>query len=382
VKKLASGLSALLVIVVFASCSSSSSTTEASKPSGETSAANLAYVKSQIDAHTKLPTFSPPGPAFDTSTLKGKIVFNIPDSSANPFATNIANGEAEAAKLLGVNYINCPTQGQTRQWVQCMNEAVARKVDVVNDFGGVDPRVLLPQISAAQAAGIKVVATNVYDTKQEPVAVDHSVPVPYTQAAKLIADWVIQDTRGDANVLVLTSNEVLGTPPMVNGLKSEFAQYCGSGCKLSFVNAPVAQWATKIEPAVRSALIADPSINYIVPIYDSMSQFVLPAITATNSTGKVHVATFNGTPFVLGYMQTGDVVRMDVGQNLNWLGWGYMDADARVLAGQELAKTIDEKLPLRVFTKANVRDAGVPPQVSVGYGDAYLGGYKQLWGLE
>ena len=51
--------------------------------------------------------------------------------------------------------------------------------------------------------------------------------------------------------------------------------------------------------AAAEALLADPSINYILPIYDSMSQFVVPALRITGSEGSVKVASFNGTPFVL-----------------------------------------------------------------------------------
>jgi ribose transport system substrate-binding protein len=112
-----------------------------------------------------------------------------------------------------------------------------------------------------------------------------------------------------------------------------------------------------------------------------MSQFVVPAITAANKIGKVHISTYNGTPFVLGYMQKGDIVRMDVGENLNWLGWAYIDADMRILSGQKLPLQFDEHTPLRVFTKANVAQAGTPPQLSTGYGTAYQIGYKKLWGI-
>jgi ribose transport system substrate-binding protein len=80
-------------------------------------------------------------------------------------------------------------------------------------------------------------------------------------------------------------------------------------------------------------------------------------------------------------MQKGDIVRMDVGENLNWLGWAYIDAGARMLSGQKLPLQFDEHTPLRVFTKANVAQAGTPPKLSTGYGTAYQTGYKKIWGI-
>jgi len=228
---------------------------------------------------------------------------------------------------------------------------------------------------------VPVLGIHVYAGSQTPVAVNYSVPAPYDEAARLMADWVVLDTKGKADVLVITSNEVTGTPPLVNGIRSVFSQRCGSSCKTTLVNVPVSDWSTKIQTEVQSALNRDPNINYIIPIYDSMSQFVVPAVTAAARTGKVHISTYNGTPFVLGYMQSGDIVSLDVGENLDWLGWAYIDAAARVLAGGSTSKTLDEHTALRIFTKQNVADAGNPPKVSTGYGDAYLNGYKGLWGV-
>ena len=37
--------------------------------------------------------------------------------------------------------------------------------------------------------------------------------------------------------------------------------------------------------------------------------------------------------------------------------------------------------PLLIFDKSNADTAGKPAQVSTGYGDAYLAGYRQLWKL-
>jgi ribose transport system substrate-binding protein len=349
---------------------------------GRTSkAADIAYAKAQIAKYTGLPKFISPGPKIDLSKVRGKTVFNIPDSSANPFANNIALAEAQAAKLVGLDYIDYHDQGLTTQWVAGMYQAISRKADLINVFGGVDPRVIHPQITAAKKAGIRVIGTHIYDKSQHPLYVETNVVAPYVAAARLEADWVILDTKANADVLVVTSNEVVPTKAIVAALKSEFAQHCGSACKLSFFNAPVSDWATKIQSNVQSALLRDPKINYIIPIYDSMSQFVVPAITAANKIGKVHISTYNGTPFVLGYMQKGDIVRMDVGENLNWLGWAYIDADMRILSGQKLPLQFDEHTPLRVFTKANVAQAGTPPQLSTGYGTAYQIGYKKLWGI-
>jgi ribose transport system substrate-binding protein len=42
----------------------------------------------------------------------------------------------------------------------------------------------------------------------------------------------------------------------------------------------------------------------------------------------------------------------------------------------------DPKIPFYIFDQSNADDAGDPPQLSTGYGDAYITGYDELWGLK
>jgi ribose transport system substrate-binding protein len=110
-----------------------------------------------------------------------------------------------------------------------------------------------------------------------------------------------------------------------------------------------------------------------------MAQFVVPAVRLTGKTGAVRVATFNGTPFVLDMLRNGDV-EMEIGESLDWIAHAIMDTDMRVICGMEAPA--DPKIPLYIFDKSNVTDAGVPARTSTGYGDSYITGYRKLWGLE
>jgi ribose transport system substrate-binding protein len=144
------------------------------------------------------------------------------------------------------------------------------------------------------------------------------------------------------------------------------------------MNFVVTDWGTRITPAVQAALLSDPKLNYIIVIYDSMSQFVVPAVTITGSTNRVKIDAFNGTPFVLGMVQTGQV-QMDIGENLDWIGHGLLDSEMRRVCGLPLVH--NPEIPFFIFTHANAKDAGTPPKLSQGYGDAYIAGFDNLWKL-
>jgi ribose transport system substrate-binding protein len=338
---------------------------------------NLAYVNSQIAKYSALPVFKTPGPAFDASKARGKKIFAIPIFSANPFIRGIDEGAQKVATKYGIKWVEFNNQGQPSQWAAGIGQAIAQHANLII-LNGPNPKSVAPQLKQARAKGIAVVETHLIDRGMERVPYVSAYELaPFIAAAHLEADWAIKDTHGKANALILTSNEV--NPPLpqaVAAIQNEFAKYCGSGCKTKVINIPNADLATKVQSEVQSALLADPTINYIIPTYDPMVQFVVPAIVAAQAQGKVHIATFNGTPFVLKDMEDADIVRMDVGENMNWIGWATMDIAMRLLTHSH---KVEDANALRVFTKANVRQTGVPPVLGKGYGSAYVKGYRRLW---
>lgn len=333
-----------------------------------------------IAKYSDLPEFVAPGDAFDpVNCMKGKSIFNIPASSAIPFIKTISDHEAEIAKKIGFKYMDWENQGNPTQWIAGIEYAANNGFNLVSLLAGADPRFFEPQVKSAQAAGVKVVTAHLTGLEQDaPAGVDAAIAIDYKQAGKLMADWTISKTDGKVNALVLVSNEALSTDSIVSGLTEAFKNNCPT-CKYDIVNVPITDWATRIQPTVQAKLQADSSINYVIPIYDSMSTFVAPAIAISGKQDSVKVATFNGTPFVLDMIREGSI-EMDIGENLDWIAHAMLDSEMRLLCGLPAVK--DSKVPLRVFSKDNIADAGNPADAAKGYGDAYSPGYSKLWMLD
>jgi ribose transport system substrate-binding protein len=344
-------------------------------------ASDRSYFEKQLEPYKGKPKFEAPGPAFDAkSCMAGKSILSIPESSANPFTANIEKAMQGVAKKVGFKFTTWENQGQSSQWVQGMNTALNQKFDLIDLLAGSDPRVLLPQVQAAQAAKIQVIASHYNGVEQsaevEKVATG-DVPIDYKKAGALLVDWAVTSTKGKLNALVLVADGPLSTDSMVSGITEELT-HCDE-CKTKTLNYIGTDWATRITPGVQAALLADPTINYIIVIYDSMTQFVVPAITITGSQDRVKIAAFNGTPFVVGMVQSGQV-EMDIGENLDWIAHSILDSEMRRLCG--LPHPADPKIPFMMFTKDNAKDAGSPPKLSQGYGDAYEDGFNKLWQLQ
>jgi ribose transport system substrate-binding protein len=347
-------------------------------------AADVGAARARVERYEAVPRFAAPGPPFDAvAAARGKTVFEIPITSEVPFITAVESGMKEAAEAVGARLVVYPNQGDPSQWAQGIHAAIARGADVITLFAQ-NPALLGPQIQQAEDAGIPVVVVRT-SGEEEPCQKDPAgdvygtacVPGPFEEAGRLEADWVIADSGGRASILVVTASDAPSTGPLLKGLKAELGR-CPD-CHATYVDVPIPEWANRMRGEVQSALVRDPTLDYVIPIYDSMSQYAVPATLAADAGERVKIATFNGTPFVLQMLQDADLIAMDVGENLAWLGWATMDQALRLLAGLEPARS--ERTPLRVFTDANVGETGHPPQLGEGYGDAYISGYARLWGL-
>lgn len=380
-------MATVLAVVGAAGCgsTSSSSSSTASSAAGTTStesAATSSYAgaASELAANRGVPIFTPPGPAFNArAKAGGKTLFVIPASSQVPFVSTIADNMKAIAGQVGVHYVVWQNQGQPSQWVQGMNTAISQGASAIVLLAGIDPASLEPQIQAAKAKGIPTIVAHLYDINQKPAPnLGGLINAPYNLAGRLIADQAIVGTKGKTDALVITINQVNSTVPMVAGIKAEFSKYC-SGCKLSFTDVTVADVATKIQPNVQAALGSDPNINYVIALYDSAeAPFAEAAIRAAGRTGSVKISTFNGTPQILKEVKTGNIITVDVGENLNWVAYAIMDQSMRIMGG--LPPVANEHLPLRVFDASNIAQAG--PSFTGGWGSAYIADYDKLWGLK
>ena len=342
-------------------------------------AAVAAKLDHRLAAVMTPPRFAGAGGPIDPAALKGKLIFTIPLSTAIPFCAVVDRQLGVDAKRLGLRSEIWQNSAQLAQWAQGFTAAGQHKAALVNVFCGLDPNAVAPQVRAALAAHTPVVAAHSYAQGQPQFpGLSGVVYGAYIPAARLEADWVIRQTQGTADALVITAPGVANSPFIQKAIAGQFRKYCPT-CKVRFLGVNPPDWATKIGPQVQSAILADPKLNYIIPIYDGMVQFAMPAIIATGAGARVKIASFNATPAVLDMMRTGNVVTFDVGEDPIWLAGAILDQDMRVLLHKPLVA--DDMAGLRAFTKADVTAAGVPAKFATGYGNAAAAGYAKLWGL-
>ena len=343
-----------------------------------------AEVAEMVEKYKELPTFEAPGPAIDVSSLAGKSMFLIP-LVPNPFNQSIEATMQEIADEVGMELTIYANQGQASQWVQGMNAAIAASPDIIVLNTAPDPRLLQPQLEEAKAAGIPVLVTHFYDdSSPEPpdcdgcaAGVTALVTAPFYVAGEAAANWIIQDSGGDANVLIIGAEDALPSPGTIERIQETLEKNC-PGCTSKVINIPIADWNTKTQGEVQSALTADPAITYVYPLYDAMVAGAVPAVETVGRADEVKVLSYNGSPYVLEFIQDSNIAAMDVGEDTVGIGYANMDQAFRILLGEP---TVPQRTPIRIFDESNVDDAGTPPEVGVGYGNALAEGFRELWGL-
>lgn len=374
---LAFGLAAIVGLV---GCSTVSQTENNGRWDETASSEGVTEARDIVAAAMAVPTFDANLPPVDLSTFAGKKVFIIPSNSAIPVAESVSTQIGSLVEEHGGEWTVFTSKGTPTDWTAGIDQAISAGADVIVMVQGVVPDLIIPALQNAKNAGIPVVVTEWPEvSEQTRPLLAATTNSDYLGAAALMANWVVGDSNGEANILVLASPEIPPSAAMVNVFTTRIEEICEE-CVVAVTEVPAPQWAQKIPGEVQSKLQASPDTKYIVPLFDGMAMFAASGAATAGHSSDVRIASYNGTPAVLKQIQDGTPVAMIVGASEEWMGYVGFDQVARVVTGAEPLSIAQTTVPLRVFVKDNVDEAGTPPTPSTGYGDAYITAFRELWG--
>lgn len=363
-------------------CSSSDSDGASSGDGAVSADADIAGAEAQLAQYTGTFTWQDPGPKFDASSAAGKKVVYIPLDNKIPIFSVIYDEMKTALGKVGAEADICDGKGVPNQWATCIDDAAGRGADVII-IDSIPVESVKTSTDKAREKGIKIIDGNNGDPEIVPEGADARVAFQYSLSGKLVSDWIITDSGGDANVLIIQSPESGNVPDLVGkGYQGELEAKCPS-CSVKVVDVTIADWATKLQSTVQAQLAADPTIDYVIPIYDGMTTYVVPGIQAAGAKDRVQVASFNANLDPMKKLAAGDGISVDVGSHNAYEGWAYADQSLRLLTGQE--PVANQLVPARVFTKDNIGELDLSPEAErsgAWFGDdSYKDNYAALWGV-
>ncbi|MEV8632293.1 sugar ABC transporter substrate-binding protein [Streptosporangium sp. NPDC051023] len=366
----------LVASMLLAGCGSSSEP----KSSGPTNDKCVSTAKVQVEAAKAPVRFTFDGPAFDASAARGKTVHWIATTGDLPFTKAVFGGFEAAAREAGLKVIFFDGRGQTSEQLRGVQQAVAAKADLIV-LQSIPVALMGAGVDAAKQAGIPIVeAFNADSAAPTSPGATASVSFAYSQVGRLLAASVAVGSGCNATSLAINSSDVPVSVPEMDGVKAGFQELCPDTCKLEVRDALIADWSTKVGPLTQNA-VANQNVNWLIPVYDGMVQFVTPAVRQANAAGRVKIASFNASPGIVDDLKTADSpFTVDIGAPLGWTGWAIADQSLRILA--RATPVGDEKIPLRIFDQGNAKDIDFKGAESDMYGGSYQNEYKKLWGLE
>jgi len=341
---------ALALTALLAGCSSAAGT-----PPGDDSAAGTDIdpdVLAQLDQYAAPVEITYDGEPFSIAEADGKTVWWVTFYSGNPFLAAVGASFTEALESQGVSVVSCDGKGNPVDVNACISQAAAQGADAIQ-VDGPEPKTYANALSAAEDAGIPVLSGAALDASSEPYdGLAGQSSQPFELTGELAADWIIRDSGGEANVLFLTVPDVIGSTQEEAAFSERITEKCPS-CTVTVEGVTLANWATDLATTTSGALLKNPAIDYVVPAFDPMIQFIAPAIQQAGKSESVGVVTVNGSLQQMEDLQAGRIAA-EVGVDLNALGYVEADQVLRVITGNaplELAYA-----PVRIFDATNVAD--------------------------
>jgi ribose transport system substrate-binding protein len=337
-----------------------------------------------IVAQDEKPVSGPSLPSFNAKKVKGDSVWFVSYALSIPYSQQVLAGVKEASTALGIHVTAFDGNFSAAAVARGISLAVAAKAKAII-VHSISASEVAPAIQAAHAAGIKVISAETQNPgpplPDVPKTVTALVSHSYSAKAVAMAAEVAADSGGNANVLFLSANDIgpgsaQGTATFVKTM----GQLCPS-CTVQVTDAPVEQWSG-LTQRIASLLQENPNVNYVVPIFDGMVEYLVPGIESAGLASKVKIVTGDGTASVLQDIKQHNIVIGDAGQPNVWTGLAIMDQTARVLAG--VKPVVNEKIPFRFFTAQNVGGLNLNFSLTNPWytSSNVLADYERIWELK
>jgi len=361
----------------------SSSESGGAEQTGAAGADGVATAEEEVATAKEPQAWEAPGPQFDAAPAEGKDVWFVGDNLAIPFNAGVVAGLEEALGDAGASLRAVDGKGDISEQTKGIQAAIGQGADLLV-IGGVPYSLLTAQLQEAEAAGIPVVIWGGWSPGTRPSDVPDAVVAggshSYNNAGKLIADWIVADSGGEAKVGMITVSDAgLLAEQVADSITAELDRLCAD-CEVETLDARIPQWGD-LSRTVPTFLQSNPDIEYLAPLFDGMVPFIVPGLRSAGATDDVCIATFNGTPAVLEMMADGNAgVCADVGAVSVPQGWGLADQVLRILSDQPPIADDDIKATERLFDLENVGEIDLSADESTWYYDEdYQQRYLELW---
>jgi ribose transport system substrate-binding protein len=363
-----------------ATSSSSPSTTASSAPSspGTTASSATGSTEQKLAGYKAITPWAPPGHVTGVSAASGKLVYWIQLTSGIPTYAIRQSGMEAAFGILGIHLQICNANLTPSGAAACAQQALnAKAAGIILD--AIPVAWIAAQMSQIQSTGTALeLAEQGFPTPTFPKegAVAGNLPLQNAMAAS----WVIVDSGGKANVIIVGSPDVL-VATYVGGALNEFQQDC-SGCQVTVIKPDFTQ-LPQLPATVSAAITSHPNTNYVLSFSETEVPSIQRGIGLSGKGSSIKLVSGGGVTLNgLQSVQSGSLAA-DAGDGGYLFGWVEADQILRLILGQPPAPNYSP--PNRLFDNTNL--AGLQLTQAAQSSGQWWGVtdveavFKQTWGL-
>ncbi|HUA03963.1 MAG TPA: substrate-binding domain-containing protein [Solirubrobacteraceae bacterium] len=376
-------VTAVAVAGLTAGCgsSSSSSTTTASAAANtgtsSTAAASsstpswLAAAQSATSQAEQVPTAILQTPLGSFKPKSSGTIFHVACNLALEGCTKLANGIKAGTLAIGYQFKLCNGGTTANQINECFTQAIAAHPTaiVVNGIGESDAA---NSFAAAAKAGVPIVGSFTGDSPGINGVVTEVAGNTCAQQAKTVANAIIADSKGKANVLWVGTNTYTCNIQRQQGFLDQM-KTCPT-CTVKTLSFAIDAITSQLPSQLQSALQSNPNLTYVVGTFDAVALAATQAIRQAGKADSIKVAGFDGDAPDLQLVKEGSIQMWDDVTGGGEPGYAAVDAAARHAVNKQVPKVTD--ITTMLVTKSNYSQIAPAYQGPSGYEQQF----KQLWG--
>jgi ribose transport system substrate-binding protein len=331
-------------------------------PATATSSKNpLAVPRANLAKYMGATVLTKPGPAFNAAkaAAQGDTAYIAAYLAANPAIGEADGGYMTAMESMGITPTLCDGGGSSVGDNTCFTQAFSASASVILAQGS-SPTTYTSILSTAKQSGTPVIEgmdTDPTGAKLFPGVTANAGP-PWKLVGRLMADYILKDAnKKPIHVLLENIPDVDGALQEQAAFRAEMHKYAPKATLTTF-GVTVANWATGVGPATASALLANPSINYVVPEFDPMVIFASAAMQQAGTPTSVKIVTSGGSYLEMSQLTAGtNYIAAEVG--IDYPALGMLEADQTLRAMVGATQVPDYTPPVKVFDKSNIARVAV-----------------------
>jgi ABC-type sugar transport system substrate-binding protein len=346
---------------------------------GAIAASSVAMAQDDILAAAR--TMTPPeyaGPTEPAKAPAGIKIAVVTCASILHGCVSPAAGITHAGEKLGWSVKVYDGGGQPNKQNAAILDAISSGVDVIATIA-IDPNLIQLSLAKAKEAGIPVIAgSNGIDTPNpvnlsapNGLGFEFDVSPDYITLGEHMAQWIIADSKGKANVALFSDKEFPSIMAQEVGILKGFSQ-CSTCTVSPQIYFTATQIATQLGQMTVDYLRTHPEVDYIYGAFDPPAAVQVAAIAQAGMASRVKLVGALGNQQNVDFIRQGRVQAADGAYDNEYMGWAMVDQTIRMLNKQPLFEPHGENLPFVVLDKTNLPAPGSDWQAPTGYQEKFL----------